>query len=71
MLLGSAWWYGWLVLWIWGRSSVVEHLLCKQGAVGSIPTVSKSFIWLVECPLGHSWLDGVPLHNRLSPGEGS
>jgi hypothetical protein len=26
---------------------------------------------LVECPLGHSWLDGVPLHNRLSPGEGS
>ena len=40
-LMVMAWRCGCFVLWLWGRSSVVEHLLCKQGAVGSIPTVSK------------------------------
>jgi hypothetical protein len=47
-LPGMAWWCGLFVLWFRGRSSVVEHLLCKQGAVGSIPTVSIRLAWLVE-----------------------
>jgi hypothetical protein len=59
-----------------GRSSVVEHLLCKQGAVGSIPTVSIGCELVLSWPRGLSEagrkpggysLEGahVPLHDRF------
>ena len=44
-----------------GRSSVVEHLLCKQGAVGSIPTVSILFgLVFGSFASGVEWLWSFP-----------
>ena len=51
---------------------MVEHLLCKQGAVGSIPTVSILCEWVLILPRGLSGasrsLEGahVPLHDRFA-----
>ena len=38
----------------WGCSSVVEHMLCMYGVLGSIPGISRAFLffwvsWDIEC----------------------
>ena len=39
-----------------GLAQLVEHLLCKQGVIGSNPIVSRNDCWLLAVGFARRWL---------------
>ena len=47
-------------------AQLVEHLLCKQGVVGSIPSISTILVKVIGCSAGVSLRVGCYRENRVS-----